>query len=99
MRKLIDSWRLFLAIYRMMDSGIWIIANKAVKAVREDRQLNLVALTEDRLVFCTRCGQIPDGDRRMDEAREKVMNLLNGESHTRSQIDAALALNYLLVKR
>jgi len=99
MRKLLDSFRLFLKIYRLMDSGLWILASKATAKVREDRLLNAVAVTEDRLVFCSRCGQIPDGDRRMDEARQKLMDLVPIDTYSRSEVDAALALSYLLISK
>jgi hypothetical protein len=78
---------------------VWRAAKEAVQAVSADIPLNSVSGREERTVFCPRCGQLPDGDRRMDEARIKVLSLLDGASAKRSEIDAAISLNYWMVKK
>jgi len=46
------------------------------------------------VTFCPRCGQIPDGDRRMEEARERFFARWKGAAPKRSELDFALAWAY-----
>lgn len=83
-------WRL----WHLRDSLVWTTAEQAVKAVMNDRALNAAAQAEAHISFCPRCGQRPDGDRRMEEAREMVMTALNGLEVNRRDVDFALAFHY-----
>jgi hypothetical protein len=87
----------FLKILRRLwglrESRTWVAANSAVKAVMADRNLTNAAQGEPYTSFCPRCGQIPDGDRRMEEAREIALSVLKKDVKRRD-LDLALAFHY-----
>ena len=60
------AWRL----WQLQRQPLWEAAAKSVDQILTHDQLNACARREERTAYCPRCGQIPDGDRRMDEARE-----------------------------
>lgn len=86
-------WGLFLKIRRLRKEPLWGAAERAVNRVAEYRLLQEAAVKEPMISFCPRCGQLPDGDRRMEEARTMVVAEL-GFAPPRSDLDFALAWHY-----
>jgi hypothetical protein len=82
-------WR----IWKLRRSPVWKSAKKAVKKVASSRVIQEAAGKERTISFCPRCGQSPDGDRRMEEAREMVVKEL-GYVPRRSDLDFALSWLY-----
>jgi hypothetical protein len=56
--------------------------------------LQKVCGNEENVTFCPRCGQMPDGDRRMEEAREIFLETWSGTAPKRSELDFALSWAY-----
>lgn len=75
---------------------MWAEASRAVSHIMSHKPLNEVAQNEERTAFCPRCGQLTDGDRRMDEAREILNSWTYG--FKRSEVDFALAFHYFTKK-
>ncbi len=95
------AWLRFVVKVRsMLDTPVWRAADEAVAAVVGYDKVQHAARFAERSAFCPRCGQIPDGDRRMDEARE-VFDALWGTRKPlkRSELDFALAWAYFQRKR
>ena len=89
------SWRIARAVFRLWNSPVWSAARRAVKGVAEDRALHAAAQAEPNVSYCPRCGQLPDGDRRFEEARELALaRLWRGEQPKRRDLDFALAFHY-----
>lgn len=87
-----------LRLWRLAKSPVWKAAKAAVRAVRDDEPLQGVAVHEEKTSFCPRCGQVPDGDRRMDEARERALAQLPDAVLHRSDLDFAIAWHYWRTK-
>ena len=83
-------WR----FWRMRQTHVWEKAARAVEEVLRHDGLQQAAAAQDCVTFCPRCGQIPDGDRRMEEARERFFAGWKGEPPKRSELDFALAWEY-----
>jgi hypothetical protein len=66
-------------------SELFQIARQSVEEISSNVHLREAAGREERTRFCPRCGQIPDGDRRMDEARERFLQDWKGSSPKRSE--------------
>lgn len=79
---------------RMLGTPIWRAADQAVLQVVQDHALHHASRHEERTSFCPRCGQIPDGDRRTEEAREIFLTNWKGTPVRRSELDFALAWAY-----
>ena len=69
-------------------------ATTAVASVLTQKNLIQAAEHEEAPKFCPMCGQIPDGDRRMDHARAIAMEILKGENVKRSDLDLAISFEY-----
>ena len=91
------------AVFRLWNSPVWSAARRAVKAVAADRALHAAAQAEPNVSYCPRCGQLPDGDRRFEEAREMALVILSpaaggparrGAVPKRRDLDFALAFHY-----
>ena len=85
--------RMARAVFRLWNSPVWSAARRAVKGVAQDRALHAAAQAEPNVSYCPRCGQLPDGDRRFEEAREMTLACL-GEQPKRRDLDFALAFHY-----
>jgi len=83
-------WR----FWRMRQTHVWEKAARAVEEVLRHDVLQHAATAQDCVTFCPRCGQIPDGDRRMEEARERFFARWKGAAPKRSELDFALAWAY-----
>ncbi len=79
---------------RMLGTPMWRAADEAARHVAESHALRHASGHEERTSFCPRCGQIPDGDRRMEEARELFLEKWKGAPVRRSELDFALAWAY-----
>ncbi len=88
------AWRL----WKLQINGTWTAARSAVDAVMAKTDLQYAAHKEPHIKFCPSCGQIPDGDRRMDHARMLAIEHLHGKPYRRFELDAAISLHYLLKK-
>ena len=77
---------------------MWQKAALAVEEVLGHDRLQQAAAQQDCVTFCPRCGQIPDGDRRMEEARERFLVSWKGAVPKRSELDFALAWAYFRKK-
>ena len=90
------AWlRFVVKVRRMLDTPVWRAADEAVAAVVGYDKVQHAARFGERTAFCPRCGQIPDGDRRMDEAREVFAAIWGARTPPkRSQLDFALAWAY-----
>lgn len=93
LRELPKLLKIVARLWGLRESRTWVAANSAVKAVMSDRRLFSAAQTEPHISFCPRCGQIPDGDRRMEEAREIAISILKKDVKRRD-LDLALAFHY-----
>jgi len=91
---LILCWRL----WKLRNTPTWLAARQAVEAIKQHSALQTAATIEPRPSFCPMCGQIPDGDRRMDHARSVACAILKDRVPSRSELDAALALYYWRTK-
>jgi hypothetical protein len=97
-------WKLdhsLMLIERLRDlecSGVWQAAGASVESVMAQKELSYAAEIEPQTRFCPMCGQIPDGDRRMDHARKLTIESLGDKPFRRHEIDAAISLHYLLRK-
>lgn len=79
---------------------LWRAAGHAAAAVMECGEAQRAARFEERTSFCPRCGQLPDGDRRMDEAREVFAAIWGTRKPPkRSELDFALACAYFRRKK
>lgn len=67
-------------------------AEAAVIAIAADKGLRSVAENEPVTSFCPRCGQLPSGDRRMEEARE-IFFRDNKKNFKMSDVNFALELS------
>ena len=90
----VDRFRFAFKLLRLLDSPLWRVADGAVVQVMQHHELHKACKNEERTSFCPRCGQMPDGDRRMEEARENFLALWNGDTPKRSELDFALAWAY-----
>ncbi len=89
------SWfRFVFKFVRLLDTPIWRAADRAVVQVMRDHELQKACKNQEMTSFCPRCGQMPDGDRRMEEAREKFLAAWPGAIPRRSELDFALAWAY-----
>jgi hypothetical protein len=82
---------------RITGSPVWDAAGKAVLKVIYDIEINKIAQDHPMTVFCPRCGQLPDGDRRYEEARELAISYLSTVPK-RSDLDFALAWQFWRLK-
>lgn len=94
--KISNDGLLKLAWQRVNKPELWAAAKRAVDQVAGMRDLNEAAKREPMISFCPRCGQTPDGDRRLEEARELVMN--SGIQAPRADVDFAILAHYWLRK-
>ena len=79
---------------RLLGTPVWRAAERSVTQVMEHHELQRAGKNEEKTSFCPRCGQLPDGDRRMEEAREIFLESWRGEPIKRSELDFALAWAY-----
>jgi hypothetical protein len=90
----ITWFRFVFKFTRLLDSPLWRAADGAVMRVMLHHELHKACKNEEMVSFCPRCGQMPDGDRRMEEAREHFLEVWNGDAPKRSELDFALAWAY-----
>jgi hypothetical protein len=90
----ITWFRFAFKFTRLLDTPLWHVANRAVVQVMLHHELHKACKNEELVSFCPRCGQLPDGDRRMEEAREHFLEIWNGDAPKRSELDFALAWAY-----
>ncbi len=100
----IDHWiawfRFVFKLVRLLSTPVWRAADHAVAAVMECGEVQRAVRFEERTAFCPRCGQIPDGDRRMDEARDVFEAIWKPrELPRRHELDFALACAYFRRKK
>ena len=89
------SWfRFVFKLLRLLDTPLWRVADRAAVQVMQHHELHKACKNEERTSFCPRCGQMPDGDRRMEEARENFIAMWQGDPPKRSELDFALAWAY-----
>ena len=89
------SWlRFAFKFARLVDSPLWQAAERAALRVMAHHELQKASGNEEKITFCPRCGQMPDGDRRMEEAREIFLGTWPGAAPKRSELDFALAWAY-----
>jgi hypothetical protein len=89
------AWfRSVFKLARLLDTRLWRVADGAVVQVMQRHELHKACKNEELTSFCPRCGQMPDGDRRMEEARENFLAKWRGETPKRSELDFALAWAY-----
>ena len=89
------AWfRAVFKMVRLLDTPLWRVANIAVVQVIQHHELHKASKNEEMVSFCPRCGQMPDGDRRMEEARENFLAMWQGSTPKRSELDFALAWAY-----
>src|SRR5262252_145692 len=89
-----EWFRFAFKFVRLLDTPLWREADRAVLQVMQHHELQKVSRNEERVTFCPRCGQMPDGDRRMEEAREIFLAGWQGAIPKRSEVDFALAWAY-----
>jgi len=89
-----DRFHFAFKLLRLLDMPLWRVADGAVVQVMQHHELHKACKNEERTSFCPRCGQMPDGDRRMEEARENFLVAWKGDSPKRSELDFALAWAY-----
>lgn len=92
--RLINWFRFLFKLLRLLDTPLWRAAERAAVQVMQDHALQKACGNEERTSFCPRCGQMPDGDRRMEEARELFLAAWKGIRPKRSELDFALAWAY-----
>lgn len=85
-----------LAWHQIARTPLWEAAENAVAQVWNNKALQDAATTESEISFCPRCGQVPDGDRRMEEARELV--IAKGIIARRSDLDFAINAHFWMKK-
>lgn len=90
----IEWFRFAFRFLRLLDTPLWRAADRAVLQVMAHHELQKACKNEERITFCPRCGQMPDGDRRMEEAREVFLTAWRGAIPKRSELDFALAWAY-----
>lgn len=90
----IGWFRSVFKLLRLLDTPLWRVADCAVVQVMQHHELHKACKNEERTSFCPRCGQMPDGDRRMEEARENFFAMWPGDPPKRSELDFALAWAY-----
>lgn len=88
------AWRL----WGLRREETWRAACQAVNTVQAQLDLRNAAQLEENARFCPMCGQIPDGDRRMDHARSTALEILRNKKVRRSELDAAISLYYFVTK-
>jgi len=90
----VEWLRFAFKFVRLLDTPLWRTADRAVLQVMRHHELQKASRNEERITFCPRCGQMPDGDRRMEEAREKFLAEWRRATPKRSELDFALAWAY-----
>ena len=90
----IEWFRFVFKLVRLLDTPVWRVADRAVVQVMQHHELHKACKNEELISFCPRCGQMPDGDRRMEKARENFLTLWKGDMPRRSELDFALAWAY-----
>lgn len=90
----IEWFRFTFKFVRLLDTPLWRAADRAVLQVMAQHELQKICKNEERTTFCPRCGQMPDGDRRVEEAREVFLTAWRGVIPKRSELDFALAWAY-----
>ncbi len=90
----VDWFRFVFKLVRLLDTPLWRAADCAVMHVMQHHELQKACKNEEWTSFCPRCGQMPDGDRRMEEAREFFLAEWPGAIPKRSELDFALAWAY-----
>ena len=90
----VEWFRCVFKLLRLLDTPLWRVAGRAVVQVMQYHELHKVCRNEEMTSFCPRCGQMPDGDRRMEEARENFFSMWQGHPPKRSELDFALAWAY-----
>jgi len=89
------AWfRFAFKLVRLLDTPLWRLADRAVLKVMHHHELQKACKNEEWTSYCPRCGQMPDGDRRMEEARENFSAIWKGAPPKRSELDFALAWAY-----
>ena len=89
------AWfRCVFKLVRLLDTPLWRMADRVAVQVMQHHELHKACKNEETTSFCPRCGQMPDGDRRMEEAREFFLALWKGAPPKRSELDFALAWAY-----
>jgi hypothetical protein len=80
-------------LWTLIKSPVWTAAWRAVAHTEFNDAIQAAAEREDMITYCPRCGLRPQGDRRMDEAREMATTELvtQGILPRRSDLDYALA--------
>ncbi len=90
----IEWFRFAFKLLRLLDTPVWRAADRAVLQVMQNHELQNACKNEEWTSFCPRCGQMPDGDRRMEEARELFLAAWKGTPPKRSELDFGLAWAY-----
>jgi len=90
----VDWFRFAFKLVRLLDTPLWRVADRAVAQVMQNHELQKACKNEEQISFCPRCGQMPDGDRRVEEAREFFLATWKGTRPRRSELDFALAWAY-----
>ena len=81
----------------LRNSRLWRVTREAVERVRKHEHIQKAAEIEEITAFCPRCGQIPDGDRRMEAAREIAVELMKAAGYKRlrrSHLDFAIVYHF-----
>lgn len=90
----VEWFRFAFKFVRLLDTPLWRAADRAALQVMAHHELQKACKNEERTTFCPRCGQMPDGDRRMEEAREFFLAEWRGVIPKRSELDFALGWAY-----
>lgn len=83
----------------LLFSETWLSASWAVLTVIRDKKLNNQSDIESKVSFCPRCGQCPQDDRRLEEARELAIFRLNQKKEPFKLRDLNLSLEWHLWRR
>jgi hypothetical protein len=90
--------KVYLKIAELASTDLWEESRKAVYVILADKSLTIAAKDAPYVSYCARCGQLPAGDRRFEEARELVVDALK-EQPSRVDLDLALQWHYWRYKR
>jgi hypothetical protein len=86
------------AIAALENSALGRAAKQAVQQIEASPELQRAAVVEPRVSCCPRCGQIPTGDRRLEEARECALELLGEQPGKISELNFALEYFHFINK-
>lgn len=95
--KLADNPFDFPQVDKFTKTPLWQCAREAVADVIGNHALQYIAAIEEKTSFCPRCGQLTDGDRRFEEAREFVLTRM--PDARRNDVDFAISAQYWARRR